>query len=99
MTATWLVRSETLLCMIDIVTGCPEPSVDHAVQLVRFAETMLQILVQFNKRAGTDLHIRIGINSGPVVAGVIGLSKVRAPWYPNNYIKVIFDLWGPSGYH
>ena len=60
-----------------LVAGCPEPCADHATKLVKFGESILSSIMQFNKRAGTDFHVRIGINSGPVVAGVIGLSKVR----------------------
>eukprot|EP00727_Mastigamoeba_balamuthi_P000211 m51a1_g10187 putative adenylate guanylate cyclase (196) ;mRNA; f:26-737 len=66
------------------VTGCPEAQADHAVRMVRFAEEMLWALQQFNRDKGTEVHVRIGVNSGPVVAGVIGLSKV------------IYDIWGPS---
>eukprot|EP01105_Mastigella_eilhardi_P014957 TRINITY_DN33_c3_g1_i1.p1 TRINITY_DN33_c3_g1~~TRINITY_DN33_c3_g1_i1.p1 ORF type:complete len:1332 (+),score=381.30 TRINITY_DN33_c3_g1_i1:681-4676(+) len=66
------------------VCGCPEPNENHAAALVTFGCEMLHVLRAFNEEHGTDLHVRVGINSAPVVAGVIGLSKV------------IYDLWGPS---
>ncbi|KAH3742887.1 Family 3 adenylate cyclase [Pelomyxa schiedti] len=66
------------------VCGCPEPDENHAQTLLRFATEMLYSLDDFNKSKKTDIHVRIGINSGPVVAGVIGLSKV------------MYDIWSPS---
>ena len=63
------------------VCGCPEPNPKHATVLMRFAVEMLKALEEVNKIHGTDIHIRVGINSGPVVAGVIGMSKV------------MYDLW------
>eukprot|EP01105_Mastigella_eilhardi_P014942 TRINITY_DN33_c1_g2_i1.p1 TRINITY_DN33_c1_g2~~TRINITY_DN33_c1_g2_i1.p1 ORF type:complete len:1678 (-),score=438.10 TRINITY_DN33_c1_g2_i1:85-5118(-) len=66
------------------VCGCPEASETHAPDLVSFGRSMLAVLCAFNEVHGTHLQIRIGINSGPVVAGVIGQSKI------------IYDLWGPA---
>jgi class 3 adenylate cyclase len=45
---------------------------------------MLETMKQFNKENNTDLKIRIGVHSGPVIAGVIGLKKF------------IYDLWGDA---
>jgi class 3 adenylate cyclase len=36
---------------------------------------MLQVIVQHNRDTGQSLQIRIGLHSGPVVAGVIGKQK------------------------
>ncbi|KAH3756682.1 PAS domain S-box protein [Pelomyxa schiedti] len=66
------------------VCGCPETNTTHARTLVLFGVELIRSLVEFNKENGTDLHVRVGINSGPVVAGVIGKSKV------------MYDIWGPS---
>ncbi|NER51151.1 MAG: adenylate/guanylate cyclase domain-containing protein, partial [Symploca sp. SIO1A3] len=41
-------------------------------------------VTEFSKDMGQEFHIRIGINTGPVVAGVIGVSKF------------IYDLWGDA---
>jgi class 3 adenylate cyclase len=45
---------------------------------------MIECLKQFNTGRGTPIRIRIGMNTGPVVAGVIGRSKF------------IYDLWGDT---
>lgn len=45
---------------------------------------ILDAIAQFNLDTGEQFKIRIGINSGPVVAGVIGIKKF------------IYDLWGDT---
>jgi len=65
-----------------LVAGVPEPRVDHAVAVVNVAFAMLNALQAINLQHGTHLQVRIGINSGPVVAGVIGMHKFT------------YDLWG-----
>ncbi|MGN5478128.1 adenylate/guanylate cyclase domain-containing protein [Cupriavidus basilensis] len=62
--------------------GLPEPVNDHAVRAAHMALDMLQALDEFNERNGYALKMRIGMNSGPVVAGVIGRRRF------------IYDLWG-----
>lgn len=67
-----------------VASGAPRPRADHAQALVRMA---LQIQTQLQERRfgqGVKLSFRIGINSGPVVAGVIG------------HRKFIYDLWGDA---
>src|SRR5262249_5765477 len=66
------------------VCGVPDPREDHAVALADMALEMVQCLKHFNEARGTSLRIRIGLNTGPVVAGVIGRSKF------------IYDLWGDT---
>jgi class 3 adenylate cyclase len=66
------------------VCGLPEPRVDHARAMTEMALDMLRLLGEFNRDRDTNLQIRIGLNSGPVVAGVIGS------------IKFIYDLWGDT---
>ncbi|MBI5091841.1 MAG: response regulator [Candidatus Hydrogenedentes bacterium] len=64
--------------------GLPAPVDDHAARAAHMALDMLDALDCFNKRSGYRLQIRIGINSGAVVAGVIGKRKF------------IYDLWGAT---
>ena len=64
--------------------GIPEPSDDHAVSVAEMALDMLNILPEINKQTQNEIQIRIGINSGPVSAGVIGKKKF------------IYDLWGDT---
>lgn len=66
------------------VSGLPVPNENHAEVVAETALDMVEELSHFNKRTGKSLDIRIGINSGPVVAGVIGKKKF------------IYDLWGDT---
>ena len=66
------------------VCGVPDPRPDHAAALAEMALEMIGCLKQFNSSRGTSVRIRIGMNTGPVVAGVIGRSKF------------IYDLWGDT---
>ena len=66
------------------VCGLPRRCPDHAERMVRMALRMLEETQQYGKEKGLGLRMRIGLNSGPVVAGVIGTSKF------------IYDLWGDT---
>jgi len=66
------------------VCGCPDPNVDQERAMVSFAEEMIQTLRAYNEARKTNIEIRVGIHTGPVVAGVIGLSKI------------MYDIWGPQ---
>lgn len=65
-----------------LVGGVPEPRQDHAAAVVQVGFDMLAALKQINQQHGTQLQVRVGVNSGPVVAGVIGMHKFT------------YDLWG-----
>lgn len=54
------------------VAGIPVPREDHARAIADMAIDMLCVQRRFAERRNLPLEIRIGINSGPVVAGVIG---------------------------
>jgi adenylate cyclase len=64
--------------------GLPAASEDHAQRCFAMAQGMLRILEEENKNLSEPLRLRIGIASGPVVAGVIGQNKF------------IYDLWGDT---
>jgi adenylate cyclase len=66
------------------VAGVPLPRDDHAARAADMAMDVMEALAAFNQRHGYTLQLRIGINSGPVVAGVIGKRKF------------IYDLWGDT---
>ena len=66
------------------VCGLPKPCPDHTVRMARMALQMIDVTSEYAKKLGTNLQLRIGINSGPVVAGVIGATKF------------IYDLWGDT---
>lgn len=67
-----------------VVGGLPYPRSDHAVAIASMAIDMIDAIAQFNLDIGEKFQIRIGINSGAVVAGVIGIKKF------------IYDLWGDT---
>ena len=67
-----------------VVGGLPVHRPDHAEAIALMALDMQQEINQFSAETGEPFSIRIGINSGPVIAGVIGLKKF------------IYDLWGDT---
>jgi class 3 adenylate cyclase len=66
------------------VCGLPKPCADHAERMATMALRMMEIAREFSQNHGTPVRLRIGINAGPVVAGVIGRNKF------------IYDLWGDT---
>ncbi len=64
--------------------GVPDPSADHARRAALLALDMREAVATSFVGDGLGLEMRIGINSGPVVAGVIG-SK-----------RFLYDLWGDA---
>jgi class 3 adenylate cyclase len=67
-----------------VVAGLPTPRSDHAQAIANFALDMQQAIIRFNTEQNQSFSMRIGINTGPVVAGVIGLKRF------------IYDLWGDT---
>ena len=67
-----------------VVGGLPVRSDGHAAAIADMSLDMYSELDRRNAENGTELNIRIGINSGPVVAGVIGSRKFT------------YDLWGDA---
>ena len=64
------------------VAGAPEPREDHASVAISFARAILPAVDDAQRRTGVPLALRVGLASGPVVAGVIGQQRM------------VFDLWG-----
>ena len=55
-----------------------------AERLADMGLEMLELLAKYREETGTDLRIRIGMHTGPAVAGVVGLKKF------------IYDIWGET---
>ena len=64
-----------------VVGGLPEPRSDHPEAVAGMALEMLDALETFNQERGIKLRLRLGLHTGPVVAGVIG------------HQKFAYDLW------
>ncbi|MBD1207285.1 MAG: hypothetical protein H9535_02560 [Ignavibacteria bacterium] len=67
-----------------LASGIPTPQKDHALQAAAFAFAMLNELRRFVAETGYPISMRIGMHSGPVVAGIIGTRKF------------VYDLWGDT---
>ncbi|MDM9632156.1 adenylate/guanylate cyclase domain-containing protein [Robiginitalea aurantiaca] len=68
-------------------SGLPYPSEDHAIRIVEAAMEILEFVEAAKRDNSGDrvrFDIRIGINSGPVVAGVVGTKKFA------------YDIWGDT---
>jgi ammonium transporter, Amt family len=67
-----------------VVGGLPNPLSNHVEAIANFALESQARLSKFKLKTGDELKMRIGINTGPVVAGVIGTKKF------------IYDIWGDA---
>jgi PAS domain S-box-containing protein len=67
-----------------VVGGLPVPMPDHVAAIAQMALDMQQAIQYFETPDGKPFAIRIGINTGSVVAGVIGIKKFA------------YDLWGDT---
>ena len=67
-----------------VVGGLPSPASDRAEAVANMALDMQRAVADFSKKRDKPLQIRVGINIGPVVAGVIGQKKFA------------YDLWGDA---
>ena len=67
-----------------VAAGVPSPRPDHAHALAQMALDMQAAMRSVDEVGHLGLELRIGINSGPVVAGVIGRKRF------------LYDLWGDA---
>ena len=66
------------------VAGIPVARSDHAEAVARLALDMRDVVASVSEASGLPLEVRIGIDTGPVVAGVIGRTRFG------------YDLWGDT---
>jgi len=67
-----------------VVAGLPTPCQNHTERIAELSLDMQQSIAEFNDKYDNNLSIRIGIHTGPVIAGVIGIKKFA------------YDLWGDT---
>src|SRR4029077_19735076 len=79
-----LKRIKTLGNSYMAAGGVPVPSDDHAARAAQVSLDMVDALPRLNERDGSSLQVRIGIATGPVVAGVIGKRMY------------LYDVWGDA---
>ena len=64
--------------------GIPEAQPDHADRIAALAPRMLEAVAAVAAATGLKLQARIGVHTGPIVAGVIGTHKF------------VYDVWGDT---
>jgi len=67
-----------------VVAGVPEPRADHAQALAEMGLRMIETVERSKRESGAPFTARIGIHSGPVVAGIIGTHRF------------VYDVWGDT---
>ena len=67
-----------------VAGGLPAPGEGHTARMAEMALEMLPVLDRIEVPGGADLSLRIGIATGPAVAGIIGRKKFS------------YDLWGDT---
>lgn len=67
-----------------VAGGLPKACADHARRVLDLALELRAALEKYNHLTGMNLQIRIGVHTGPVVAGIIGRDKI------------MYDLWGDT---
>lgn len=66
------------------VAGVPNAAEDHALRAARMGVAIQDVVAEFNQQHDVDWAVRVGINSGPLMAGIIGSRKFA------------YDLWGDT---
>ena len=67
-----------------VAAGLPEPRADHAEAVADFALDLQRTTCDLSGPDGSTIEIRIGLHSGPLIAGVIGESRF------------LYDMWGDT---
>ena len=67
-----------------VVSGAPDPCADHARVIARLALDFVASVRQLREESGIPLDLRVGLHTGPVIAGVIGA------------MRFTYDIWGDT---
>ena len=67
-----------------VAAGVPIQRPDHVEAIAEMALGIQEEIVRFNVRNGTTINMRIGINTGPLIGGVVGTKKP------------LYDIWGDT---
>jgi class 3 adenylate cyclase len=67
-----------------VISGAPDPRADHAHIMAQLALELLSEVRQFREETGIPLDLRMGLHTGPVIAGVIGA------------MRFTYDVWGDT---
>ena len=67
-----------------VVAGLTSNTNDHATILFKFGQELIKLSSKYKDHVGEPILLKIGLNSGPAVSGVIGKSKFS------------FDIWGDT---
>ena len=65
-------------------SGLIQPRLDYARRVTEFAIKMFEVVENFNSRHNTQLELSVGIDSGEVMAGIVG------------EYKFVYDIWGEA---
>ena len=82
--AAGLEKIKTIGDAYMVAGGLPMPRADHLTAVLDLALAMRDVITQIPTPHGEHLQLRIGIDTGPVVAGVIGRRKFS------------YDVWGDT---
>jgi class 3 adenylate cyclase/CheY-like chemotaxis protein len=82
--ARQLERMKTIGDAYMVASGLPGPRADHAIALADLALSISDVIATIGRSAGHVLEARIGMHTGPVIAGVIGARKLA------------YDVWGDT---
>ncbi len=77
-------RIKTIGSTYMAVAGVPLPNDKHLTNIMAFAQSILKELSKFNKNKNTDIKLKIGVDSGSLIAGVVG------------HRKFAYDVWGDT---
>lgn len=67
-----------------VISGAPEPRTDHAAVMARLALDFMAEVARLREETGIPLQLRVGLHTGPVIAGVIGT------------VRFSYDVWGDT---